>query len=1042
MAYTDTEQTAVATSPLGGVTEPATEGPEETQVAGLIGTAASKIGNAVFPQKTRDRMSQGIMSSIMGKTGGQLNEARIKARDLNPDTPRQVDDLNQPITVDDVAPGTTVEEGVPDQALGGVEEPVTLNPVLEDFKPDAGAPIATDIPAAPEKLIEPDLNDRYIKVGIEEIDAVMSAPERRDELLGGGLSDFNAGKIPDANGVQERIEAISLQYAGKIDEEKRGVITNEVSRQLGDLVGADSKTMKKVAEAVMNRRKGEGINVEGMGMMESMLAARDMLVGEVRKLDGLAKTAAEGTREQLAAFRYQLEVVANFQTQIKGAQTEYGRTLQSFNIPARETNGNPYVDADSALKTDRDFTQLLDSFGGEDSVRKMAAAYSTTTDLSQKTRLARGLTLTRKMGNALYEVWQHTLLTNPVSQTKNIVSGVYTTFIAPNFELGGGYLISAARRKITGADDGVYAEDVQAQLFGQIMTLQEAFIASKDAFIGTNGLPSKVESTNVQGKAAGAPRISAFSGEAFGQAGGIGTAIDVLGNVLTAGRVAFRSLETGDAFFKVTAKRGELYKLAMISGRARGKEGEDLTDYIAEYVADPPAASMDKMEALAKYVTLQTELDAVGKAFNTIGKLPIVRYFTPFVKTPYNSSIYAFIDRSWAGLFWGNTRKMIDEGGAQRDEAIARVALGTAVGGSAVALALTGKCTGGGPANQALRKTLMESQDWRPYSCRVGGQWASYAGIEPFSSIMGVWADVAEIASSTDVLDPDFKFKNVLDDDGAQIFHDDFSYDDLVIAVIGATAYNVSNKAFMQGFSNLSGLIQDPSRRAKATSQDFITSLVPRGVAQLKKTGIPFTDIGPDPTMRQVRTFLDRLKSQIPGLSKDLQPSVDAYGNDKIYGVAGVEGDRNLSFGPDMMSPLKLGPANKKDVVTEERIRLKGIRFANNSDEIRIDGLRKPIELPDKMMYYRNQQRGKIAFKILEAQIKSDDYQELKKLSEAGNVEITRRMKMILQNIYADAKATADSMLLQHPVHGPQIQRHIEAMTQEQFIDDSKGTDQ
>ena len=77
MAYTETEQTAVATSPLGGVTEPATEGPEETQVAGLIGTAASKIGNAVFPQKTRDRMSQGIMSSIMGKTGGQLNEARI-----------------------------------------------------------------------------------------------------------------------------------------------------------------------------------------------------------------------------------------------------------------------------------------------------------------------------------------------------------------------------------------------------------------------------------------------------------------------------------------------------------------------------------------------------------------------------------------------------------------------------------------------------------------------------------------------------------------------------------------------------------------------------------------------------------------------------------------------------------------------------------------------------------------------------------------------------------------------------------------------------
>ena len=1042
MAYTETEQTAVATSPLGGVTEPATEGPEETQVAGLIGAAASKIGNKVFPPTARDKMSKGIIGSIMGKTGGQLNEARIRARDLDPNAPRQNADLNQPITVDDMGVATTVEEGVQEGALGAVEQPATLNPVLEDFKQDAGATIAKEIPGTPEKLIEADPNDSYIKVGIEEIDAVMNAPERRDELLGGGLSDFNEGKIPDANGVQERIEAISLQYAGKIDEAKRGVITNEVSRQLGDLVGANSKTMLKVAEAVMNRRKGEGINVEGMGMMESMLAARDMLVGEVKKLDGLAKTAAEGTREQLAAFRYQLEVVANFQTQIKGAQTEYGRTLQSFNIPARETNGNPYVDADSALKTDRDFTQLLDSFGGEDSVRRMAAAYSTTTDLSMKTKLARGLTLKRKMGNALYEVWQHALLSNPISQAKNVISGVYTTLIAPNFELGGGYLISAARRKITGADDGIKAEDVQAQIFGQLMSLQEAFVAGKDGFVATNNLPSKVESTNVQGAAAGAPRISAFSGEAFGQAGGIGTAIDVMGNVLTAGRIGFRTLEAGDAYFKAVAQRGELYKNAMITGQARGKEGEDLIDYMAEYVADPPAATLDKMQALAKYVTLQTDLDEVGKAFNVIGKLPIVRYFTPFVKTPYNSSVYAFIDRSWAGMFWGNTRKMIDAGGAQKDEAIARVALGTAVGGSATALALTGKCTGGGPANQALRQSLMESQDWRPYSCRVGGKWISYAGIEPLSSIIGVWADVAEIASSTDILDPDFKFKNILADDGQQIFHDDFSYDDLVIAVIGATAYNVSNKAFMQGFSNFSALIQDPSRRAKATSQDFISSMVPRGLAQLKKTGIPFTDVGPDPVMRDVRTFLDRIKSQIPGLSKDLMPAVDAYGNDKVYGIAGVGGDRNLSYGPDMVSPLKLGPAKTKDVVSEERIRLNGIRFSNNSDEVRFPGLRKPIELPDKMRYYRNQQRGKIAFKLLQEVITSDDYQEQKKLSEKGNVEITRRMKMSLQNIYADSLKVANAMLLEHPVHGPLIEQYIETMSEEQFIDDSRGTEQ
>ena len=346
----------------------------------------------------------------------------------------------------------------------------------------------------------------------------------------------------------------------------------------------------------------------------------------------------------------------------------------------------------------------------------------------------------------------------------------------------------------------------------------------------------------------------------------------------------------------------------------------------------------------------------------------------------------------------------------------------------------------------------MESKDWRPYSCRIGGQWVSYAGIEPLSSIMGLWSDVAEIASSTEILDPDFKFENILDDDGQQIFHDDFTYDDLVIAVIGASLYNVSNKSFMQNFANLAGLVQDPTRRAKMTSQDFISSMVPRGIAQVKKTGVPFSetitdmtgvDVTADPVMRDVRSMLDRIKSQIPGLSKDLNPAVDSYGNDKIYGIAGADGDRNLAFGPDIMSPIKLGESQeKKDVVSEERIRLKGIRFSNKSDELSLPQLREPIELTDDMKYYRNKQRGKIGYKLLKAKIQSQEYQQLKKLSEKGNQEITRRMKLQLQNIYMDAMQIANAKLLTHPAYGKVLQNRISTLNQDQIIEDSKGVNE
>ena len=315
----------------------------------------------------------------------------------------------------------------------------------------------------------------------------------------------------------------------------------------------------------------------------------------------------------------------------------------------------------------------------------------------------------------------------------------------------------------------------------------------------------------------------------------------------------------------------------------------------------------------------------------------------------------------------------------------------------------------------------------------------SYAGIEPLSSIIGLWADVAEIASSSEILDPDFKFENVFEGTDQQIFNDDFTYDDLVIAVVGATLYNVSNKSFMQGFANFAGLIQDPVRHSKITSQDLVSSLVPRGIAQIKKIGVPFIDgLEPDPMLRDVRSLLDRIKSQIPGLSKDLKPGVDAYGRDKIYGVAGADGERNLAYGPDAMSPLKLSPGGKKDVVSEERIRLGGIRFSNNSEELTVTGLRKPIVLPDDMKYYRNQERGKIAFKLLEAKIKSHDYQELLKLSEK-NDEIKRRMKMQLQNIYADALDVADQKLLTHPVFGPSLQNYITTLSKEQLKEDSEG---
>lgn len=82
---------------------------------------------------------------------------------------------------------------------------------------------------------------------------------------------------------------------------------------------------------------------------------------------------------------------------------------------------------------------------------------------------------------------------------------------------------------------------------------------------------------------------------------------------------------------------------------------------------DPPPSAIEKGQTHARYVTLQTNLDAYGKAFGKLRNLPLIRYFLPFLKTPYNAFKYAFLDRSPIGLFAGEAKTAIAKQSTWRD---------------------------------------------------------------------------------------------------------------------------------------------------------------------------------------------------------------------------------------------------------------------------------------------------------------------------------------------------------------------------------------
>ena len=745
----------------------------------------------------------------------------------------------------------------------------------------------------------------------------------------GLLSDFRAigaqgdEKLPDEGRVLSTIEAISQQYKGKINEAKRDQQTEKYTRQVADIIGM---TPDRLTQAIINRPQGSIINVENMGLAETMLAARDLLVTEIKKLDELAKKAEFGGDIEAAQFRVQLELVAQLQFNIKGSQTEIARALGSFKIPARSG------EAATEDMARQDLSAMLEDYGGTDDIRNMAAAYnSQARQVHQKARFAQKGSIHGRFTDAMYEAWINILLSSPVTHFKNIVGAMLTTFAnVPETYVAAG--IGAVRRKM-GQEGGTTFTQANAQMFGAVMALTDAFAGAGRAFrTGERVIPgSKID--GFKGQRPG----RAFSSDGMEESP-LATAVDILGNFMTLGRIPTRALEMEDTFFKVIAMRMSLYENALSTGQAQGLQGDALANHIADFLYDPPDTAIEMADAHAKYVTLQTDLDPIGKTFSNARRVPVLRYFVPFLKTPYNAFKYVFRDRTPLGLFSAEIQSQIARGrgpgATQLDKqvaemAMARIAIGSAAALVVAGLALRGDVTGSGPSDRGLQANL-RAQGWRPYSIRIPGtqtpalpygQHVNYMAFEPFTTILMLGADGAELMM-----------------DGSL---DDQTYQEIAGHVANVFAAQLTDKTFMSGFSDLVSTLNDPTRYAGSTLNNFIRSAVPRVVAQTKKSGVPGLIEG-DPVVRNARSALDQIKSQIPGFSQTLPPRRNVFGQVKVLDGA---------IGPDIFSPAYSSAVGSHDYVLDKEVtpELTKRRKAYNARALKVFQIMEDVQYAPKM---------------------------------------------------------------------------------------------
>jgi hypothetical protein len=99
----------------------------------------------------------------------------------------------------------------------------------------------------------------------------------------------------------------------------------------------------------------------------------------------------------------------------------------------------------------------------------------------------------------------------------------------------------------------------------------------------------------------------------------------------------------------------------------------------------------------------------------------LAKLVLPFVRPPTNLLKFAG-ERSPLALLHPGILKTIKAGGAARDEALARITMGSGLSARLRSTRWEGRISGGGPSDPQEAAAL-KNAGWQPYSVRVGDKW-------------------------------------------------------------------------------------------------------------------------------------------------------------------------------------------------------------------------------------------------------------------------------------------------------------------------------
>lgn len=688
---------------------------------------------------------------------------------------------------------------------------------------------------------------------------------------------INMARIESPEDVKAVVQGLADARGGNISEAARGTRSWEAIRL--------SAEQQDAWEILRSRQKGQALNAE------QSLAVRELWVQSGAKLTQLAREVAENPSElSEIALNRQLALHNAIQEQVIPARTETARALNAWRIPV---TGNVVGNAGTL----EGLAALQGATSGR--TRELAAGIVKLADagLAPQVDAFVEASFGAKSAQAIRQTWYAMLLTNPKTFARNLIGNTSQLLLEVPEAKVANYL-----GRIRGAEN-VPTGEAMERLYGLIDGYKSAFrVSQKSRDVFQAAMDRYVAGDEDAARALFAEDAAQFfapGGPAEAQGGARplanrtegafdpavwgwgadtipGRFFSFMDTATTAGS---RVLQKSDEVFKGMAYAAELRAQAFRQATGEVATGKVAREGFADRLAELLTSPTDQMRMSARmHAEVQTfsnnpaptKLWGWIKAWHDV---PVFGDITmPFARTPYNIATQT-LQRTPLAPFGRAWRQDILAGGARGDLAWSRFITGNAILLTAADFAVNGHLTGEGPKDPQERATLLRT-GWRPWSAKIGDQYVDYRSIDPIGPLIGLAANTVDVLRAQDFADAAAKNKT----------------EKLVSAVTIALAAQVTNQSFMTGASDFFDVISDPTRNGENYVKRLATSaIVPRGVANLERAL--------DPDQRYAWDIADQIRSETPGLSKELPFARDRWGR-KLTGGTG--------YGPwvDLISPV------------------------------------------------------------------------------------------------------------------------------------------